>query len=119
METLFDKLVIVFCLNFQINFLIYLAQGIHYILLLKIIPSSFISAGKLVTVLMIACTILVLALPVPIIVSNFVVANDLLANDDTVATYYYDENKSNQVKEELQKYLSNKSILETQATLSA
>ena len=54
------------------------------------------------TTLMIGCTIMVLALPVPIIVSNFVVANDLLTNDKTVTTYYFDEKKSNQVKNELE-----------------
>lgn len=65
------------------------------------------TAGKLVTVLMISCTIIVLALPVPIIVSNFVVANELLKNDDTVATYHFDENKSNQVREELRQLFPN------------
>ena len=61
----------------------------------------FISAGKLVTTVMISCTILVIALPVPFIVSNFVVANELFANDQTVATYHFDENKSHQVEEQL------------------
>ena len=59
------------------------------------------------TVVMIACTIMVLALPVPIIVSNFVVANDLLENDCTVSTYFFDESKSNEVKIELSKDVPN------------
>ena len=57
---------------------------------------------------MISCTILVLALPVPIIVSNFVVANDLLAKDNTVATYHFDDSKSHQVREELKLYVQSK-----------
>ena len=53
---------------------------------------------------MIGGTILALALPVPIIVSNFVRTQDMLSNDCTVQTYYFDNKKSKEVEEELLYY---------------
>ena len=59
---------------------------------------------------------MVLALPVPIIVSNFIVAHDLLENDCTVTTFYFDKEKSEQVKKELHQNNKRNGVVEEEQT---
>ena len=56
---------------------------------------------------MFGATILILSLPIPIIISNFLRAHDMLMKDCSIENFYYDHEKTKEV-ERILPYLENK-----------
>lgn len=52
---------------------------------------------------MFGATILILSLPIPIIISNFLRAHDMLTKDGSLENFYFDHNKSKEVEQTLLK----------------